>query len=162
MKKELTHEEVSRVLRIEDGDLVWMTSKGGVHFGRRVTRLNRHGYVAIRIHGNDLVAHRVIWFLHHGEWPNGHLDHIDLDKTNNRIENLRLATHSQNQGNTRVRNRTGFKGVVALPHEKFQAACSGKYLGSFDSPEEAARAYDRAAQAKFGTFAYLNFKDPQP
>jgi hypothetical protein len=59
--------------------------------------------------------HLLIWFLHHETWPTGQIDHRDRNKKNNRIENLRLATNSQNAQNQKCRSdsSTGVKGVSA-------------------------------------------------
>jgi hypothetical protein len=90
------------------------------------------------------------------------VDHRDGDGLNNRRYNLRTCTHAQNGANQRIpkNNTSGFKGVYR------QKGCSGwlagiqsKYLGMYDSAEEAARAYDTAAVRTFGEFASLNFPD---
>jgi hypothetical protein len=95
------------------------------------------------------------------------VDHIDGDPWNNLRSNLRVCTSAENSRNRR-KHRTGrgeFKGVYQLPSGRHQAAIgvNGKsiYLGSFDTAEEAARAYDRGAVEHHGEFARLNFS-PAP
>lgn len=95
-------------------------------------------------------------------WP--YVDHVNGNGLDNRRANLRQATHGQNMGNKRIysSNTSGFKGVgLHRKSSKWQAIIwrDGKshYLGRYAIPEEAARAYDRAAVELFGDFARLNF-----
>jgi len=72
---------------------------------------NKDGYICIRIGGKLLRSHRIAWFLHYGEWPNGIIDHIDRDKKNNKIENLRVVSFRENNKNSK-RSDNIFRGVV--------------------------------------------------
>jgi hypothetical protein len=123
-----------------------------------------NGRIVIRIGNRCYKAHRLAWLYVHGAWPDGHLDHANRSPADNRLANLRLATRSQNAANTRKRsdNTSGFKGVcwnkktrkwVAQVRVKGEA----RYLGLFDSPEEAYAAYQQAAMAAFGEFGFLGF-----
>lgn len=106
--------------------------------------------------------HRCIFMWHHG-WLPDFLDHINQDKLDNRIENLRPATRAQN-----AHNRTSYKGSSSKfkgvswhkYRNKYQASIrkNGKqyYLGIFDNAKDAARAYDKKAIELFGEFASLN------
>ena len=98
-----------------------------------------------------------------GVAPRVRVDHRDGDKINNRRSNLRLATPSQNGANSPGRRTgvSGFRGVTParMPGRWFaQITVNRKHLslGVFDTPEEAARAYNAAALAAFGEFAVLN------
>jgi hypothetical protein len=95
---------------------------------------------------------------------NRQVDHRDLDGLNNQRSNLRWATRSQQGGNQGLRssNTSGFKGVWFNKTNRnwvAEARCEGKkvHIGVFQTPEDAARAYDRKAAELFGEFARLNF-----
>lgn len=120
-------------------------------------------YRRVGIFNQVLFAHRIAWAVHYGEWPLGMIDHINGDGCDNRINNLRLATNSENQAN-RAADKTAkhsrFKGVDRTSTSGlWRARCGPKHLGVFQSEEDAARAYDLAAVARWGNFAKLNFKE---
>lgn len=112
--------------------------------------------------GKILLMHRLIM----GATDGSYVDHRDRDTLNNRRENLRFCTASQNQGNSIVPlGASGYRGVSQAKNRWF--ACIkrfGKrvYLGSFATPEEAAHAYDLAALDHWGEFARLNLPDLIP
>jgi hypothetical protein len=124
-----------------------------------------HGYAVcdIRREGKRvcLLMHREVLQLA-GVPLGNHVDHCSGMRLDNRRENLRSATASQNLANQRRRadNTTGFKGVSKTRSGRYRAyiATDGRqrYLGTFDNPVEAARAYDTAALAQWGEFARPN------
>ena len=127
--------------------------------GRKAGCPGNHGYEQVYVDRKLQLTHRVIWAIVHGRWPEGHLDHIDGDITNNRIENLRECNSSQNN-----RNKHKVAGIVKLkgvrfhkPSQKFQSRICIDYksthLGYFDTAEEAHAAYCAAADKYFGEFA---------
>jgi hypothetical protein len=107
----------------------------------------------IFINGKVYLEHRAIWLWHHGKWPTNDIDHIDRNPKNNKIENLRDVTTSENGQNRTIpkNNTTGYKGVTrAEKGSRFIASIThhGKriVIGSFLTPEAAANAYmDSAA-----------------
>lgn len=111
----------------------------------------------------DCLAHRIIWQMHYGEIPPGvSIDHIDGDPTNNRLENLRLATHSQNMRNSRLHsvNKHGVKGVAWDKRTRSWATQirtdNGTiFLGRHKSKGMAAVAYAKAAIRYHGSFAKI-------
>lgn len=151
---------------LETGDLYWVakTSKmSSVKIGSLAGTSLRGGqkkYKALHIKGEKLLVHRVVWALHNGRWPNGIVDHIDGDETNNRPENLREVTRSQNNMNRKNRsdNLSGLKGARQRKNRDgslvwISTICIDgvqKYLGRFKSPEEAHAAYVAAAKLAFG------------
>jgi hypothetical protein len=121
---------------------------------------DRKGYIRIMLHKKSYAAHRLAWLLMTGEWPETQIDHIDMDKSNNRYSNLRVASHSQNMFNRSAQknNKLGVKGVSwALKSKKFHAQIKidGKQinLGYFDSLAEAESAYAVASKKLHGEFA---------
>jgi len=89
------------------------------------------------------------------------VDHINRNSLDNRKENLRICTQSENLVNSRINNKFGYKGVVKFACGKYQAMIwNGKknlHLGNYSELEDAARAYDAAAKMMHGEFASLNF-----
>jgi len=105
-------------------------------------------------------GHRLAWWLHYGKWPTGEIDHINGNKSDNRIVNLRLATRGQNVDN-RKKHRTGPKGAFRFkrgPKWTAQIRHDGvKYhLGVFDDERIAHEAYCEAARRLKGEFARLD------
>ena len=134
--------------------------KGKAKAGTIAGRLNTDGHRQISIDNVRYLAHHLAWLLETGAWPVNLIDHKDLDRDNNAFENLREATCPQNCANQGIRstNKTGFKGVSKHKQTgRFQAACSGEYLGLFDDPRQAAMRYDAAARERHGEFARTNF-----
>lgn len=120
------------------------------------------GYWRTKVDGKSFLVHRIVYAICKGVLPK-YVDHIDQDKTNNKIENLRECTKPQNVVNSQVRrdNPLGFKGVTYhKATNKFAAQTSkgGKrlHIGLYETPEEAARAYNEKAKEIFGDYAQLN------
>jgi hypothetical protein len=127
--------------------------------GKAAGCVQRVGYVLISINDRLYKAHRLAWLFVYGEWPPEQIDHIDCDKLNNRIANLRLATMQENQRNVGLQknNTTGIKGVCWHKRDrKFQAEIKvgGKrlHLGTFDTLAEAIAARTTAEIEHFGPF----------
>lgn len=133
----------------DTGDFTRITHKrgrrpaDGAAAGCRTDR----GYIHIHASGRIYKAHRLAWLYVHGVWPDGDIDHIDGNKTNNRANNLRSVSTSVNMQNQRCaqkRNASGFLGVT-VHGGRFEASIklNGKniYLGSYATPELAHAAY---------------------
>ena len=158
----LTQERLHKLLRYdpETGQFIRIvavsTQKAGTVAGRLCTV---HGYCLISVDGRRYRAHRLAWLHAYGRWPQEHIDHINGDRADNRLENLREATGSQNSQNSKrpKHNTSGYKGVSWEPRSgKWLAhiSVSGhlRRLGLFDDKATAAEAYAEAGRLYFGDF----------
>lgn len=126
--------------------------------------LTKNGYREIRYKNRRYYEHRIAFFFINNYLPD-FIDHVDRDKSNNKINNLRECNKSQNEQNKEVRsnNTSGYRGV-SYKKRNFKFASrinlNGKeiFLGYFEKAEDAAKTYDKKATELFGEFAYLNFK----
>ena len=146
----------------ETGVFVWLVkrnSKGGkVAPGVVADSVSVHGYARIGIDGKRYPSHRLAWFYMYGKWPAKQIDHINRNKLDNRIANLREATDSENRQNMSlsVKNKSGVTGVTwDKQRKKWFAKITYNYkqipLGRFDNIKDAANAYAKAKQ-KLHTF----------
>jgi len=142
----------------ETGLLSWKTRPAGLkswntrYAGTPALHcIHEDGYRKGRIHRVLYRAHRVAWAMHHGSWPAGHIDHINGDRADNRIENLRDVTRHENQRNMRrpSDNTSGRIGVWWHKRNKkwvaeIRTAGRKKHLGSFACFDEACRVREAA------------------
>jgi hypothetical protein len=131
----------------------WNATYAGTRAGSRCPR----GYREIAIDNRTYLEHRLIWKLVTGKDPVCQIDHINLDKGDNRFANLREADFSTNQRNTRARAQSGLKGAHWNRFRGYwQSALRmrGKTinLGRFETAEEAHAAYCEAAKRYYGEF----------
>ena len=135
----------------ESGDFVCLQDVGSrAKAGALAGWLTPAGYRHIRIDRVAHSAHRLAWLYVYGEWPDGHVDHIDHCRSNNRIANLRVvddALNGQNRRGPDSDSTTGYLGVTPQ-RGRFQAQIRAfgqyHYLGLFDTAEEASAAYTEA------------------
>jgi len=161
----ISHDELLRILHYnpETGEFTWRVDpcmgprRAGKKAGYYHSALGRN---RIKIDGKPHFAARVAWFYMTGAWPSEFVDHINLDKADDRFANLRLATRSQNGANRRVqaRNKWGFKGVAQESRTKKFIATVRKdgvthYAGFHATPEAAHAAYLAKAKELHGEFA---------
>lgn len=153
------------IYRHESGEIFHRHSVSNIKAGQPIGSPHlRHGYKQLRFRGLYIPAHRAAWAIHYGNWPpiGFQIDHIDGDRANNRIQNLRLCTNTQNQWNRKMssHNTSGFKGVYyhkATGKWTSSIRMYGKmnYLGTFETPELAYAAYCEASVRLRGTFSTL-------
>lgn len=163
-KIEQIQDHILKDYKYSDGEILAINHKRKHRIGLPInTHTQKNGYCQVIFHRKKYLKHRVIFFLCHGYLPK-FIDHINRDKTDNRIENLRGASSTENRGNTlKLKNNTsGFKGVTrGTKNGKWRAAIvfNKKYfhIGTFSTKEEAAAAYDQKAKELYGSFANINF-----
>lgn len=143
----------------ETGDLTWRNTTRWTKKGK-IAGTNCLGYIKISIDKVIIPAHRIIWAMVYNSWPFGEIDHINGNRSDNRIENLREVTRQQNCMNRSkaINNKSGYKGVSWHSEgNKWQAHISvaGKsiYLGLYKTAKDAHDAYEAAAIETFGLFA---------
>jgi len=179
MMDDITPEELHNLLIVDgkDGSLVWRarardkfpTNRAFNTWNSRyagnqaLNCTSPHGYNIGGIHGKNYRAHRVIWAMVHGEWPDSQLDHINRDKADNRISNLRLASNTQNNANRTPLLGSTSKYLGVTWHKlrgKWQAGIVSRtkrtHLGLFEQEEDAALAYNFAALEIHGEYANYN------
>ena len=143
----------------ETGVFYWIKPGKGVKSNGIAGRQDRNGYITICFNYKHYLAHRLAWWWVHGEWPPETVDHKNMDKKDNRIDNLRLATRSQNSANTLgvKGSMSRFRGVSWHKRDKvWRAYLKGKHLGTFACEYCAALAHDEAAIKEYGDFARTN------
>jgi hypothetical protein len=135
-------------LEVRGSSLWWKVQPkyGRVDLTKPAGRINSHGYhqVGMRVNGiqNLWLAHRIVYYLHHGTWPNMQLDHRDRNRLNSTPDNLRLATQSLNMANrtpTKTKPETGHRGV-RRNKKGFQASLryeKTEYIKHFPTLQEA-------------------------
>jgi hypothetical protein len=147
----ITMERLRTLLRYEaeTGKFYWLVNRPGgcAKAGTQAGSIEVQGYVVITLLGRRCKAHRLAWFYVHGEWPTEHLDHINGDRTDNRICNLRMVSNAVNMQNlkrARSDNRLNLLGVTAQKNRfraRIQVDGKLKQIGSFLTAEEAHDAY---------------------
>lgn len=105
---------------------------------------NNRGYIAANIMGFGFLAHRVAWAISHGRWPIGEIDHVNRDRADNRISNLRDVNHAENCSNSgpMKRSKSGHRGVHFCPKRNkwiAQLVVNGTHhwLGAHETKQQA-------------------------
>ena len=152
----ITQAELKNLFDYVGGQLIAKTNSNKRKVGDALSSQTDKGYLRSSVSGKSYRVHRLVFLYHHGYMPE-QVDHIDGNRTNNRIENLREATSSQNNQNRKATGSSGIKGVVWHKQSKKWVAsiCVNRksvHLGSFLSIEEAALVASRARQSAHGEF----------
>ena len=157
-----TFDYINSQLRYEPdtGLLFWKVRGGGRRVNRPAGGVEVNGYIVIAVNKKRFKAHRLAWLLSTGRWPGNEIDHINYNKTDNRLVNLREATHKENMRNSRAQknSKSGFVGVSFYPrYQKWRADIyvDGKTrtIGYFTTIDEAKIARKTVERVSFGEFA---------
>lgn len=143
--------------RPDTGDLVWRVSRRGGRAkpGDVAGYLAADGYLVVSIRQRGYQAHRLVWLHVHGKWPERHIDHINGNRRDNRIGNLRdvsVQVNAQNRRKAASNNRSsGMLGVYKATPNRWGAKIGHVneriYLGMYPTPEQAHEAYLSAKRA---------------
>lgn len=164
----LTATNVGVFLSLSDGRLFWKERPREMFESYRIFRSwnaknagkeagfvhKKDGYRRIQFGGESYLAHRIVWLIENGEWPEDLLDHFDRDRDHNDIGNLRPANFGINAKNRKlsVKNKSGYPGIVVRKGRFMAMIKSGGRrwsLGTF-STFEAAVARRKEEEAKLG------------
>lgn len=151
----LTQERLKELLHYnpETGILVWISnsgSRGNYNAGAVAGGKHKCGYLHTHIDRKAYLIHRLAWLYVYGHFPPHHIDHINGVRCDNRISNLRLATESENAQNRRLPQKNNKIGMIGVSKHRgrYRASISMNkkwhFLGSFDTSEEASKAYLKA------------------
>lgn len=144
------------------GNFIWKLSVSKNKAGTPAGSIRKDGYVKIQINRRPIKAHRIAWAIHYNQWPDEEIDHINGDRSDNSIVNLRLATRDQNNHNRRPqKGSSNYKGVQWHKSAKKWIARAyqdgvRRHLGVFNTEKEAAIAYNKAALSWYGEYSVLN------
>jgi len=160
MKNTLSTDLLHELFEYKDGTLIRKIQKSSRALkGQRAGRLHPNGYRYVSINKINYLEHRIIFAMHHNYWPET-VDHIDLNKSNNLLSNLRAATHQQNCFNRPIRkdNKSGCSGVIwNKQYQKWNVRVvidgKRKFLGRFENFEVAKTIANSAKLESYREFA---------
>lgn len=153
---------IRSIFRYDDGKMLYRIKYNrNCLVGDPAGTISGRGYLTARVNKVKVYLHRLVWVYHNGDTELC-IDHINGIKSDNRIENLRTCTYSQNSANTKPHtgSTSKYKGVSIEGKGKWQVHISAKgvkhYLGIFTNEIDAAKAYNKKATEIHGDFARLN------
>ena len=153
-KKEPNQELLKALFNYKNGFLIWKENPFFVKVGTPAGYIRKqYGYCRIKVNKIEYAAHRLIWVWHNGDLKTDVMvDHVNTDRSDNRIENLRLCTHKQNMQNRKIspKNTTGYPNVhfdTQVNRYRAKVKVDGKSYGTltFKTAEEA---HDYAKELK--------------
>ena len=154
------------VFEYNKGTLIWKNpppnhaEKKGLNAGFiNIGKGKNKTYWQVRCFGKTFKRSRVVFYMFHGRWPSPIVDHINGVSLDDRIENLRECNYSQNTANSKNKKRTNGlpRGVQVVPSGRYRAVITKnghtRYIGTYDTKEEASMAYKNRKVGIYGQFA---------
>ena len=164
MKQELTYERLKQMFSYspETGEFTRLVrTSNSTRVGEVAGGKMTHGYLTLCIDYQSHYAHRLAWLYTHGVWPDRNIDHINGNRLDNRIANIRQCNQTENLFNAAIRknNTSGYRGVYWNKRkQKFEVKCNVNkqttHLGYFGTIEAAAIAYRSFAESQHGEFFF--------
>lgn len=154
----ITQDRLKEALRYdhETGLFTWRVTQAGRKIGSIAGTKDNHGYTLIQIDKVRYAAHRLVWLYLFGKWPDSEIDHINHNKMDNRIVNLRPVTKAENRKNMPLQknNKSGIAGVHFDVNRKkwmtyIKVKGQRKALGRFEDFFDAI-CTRKTAEAKYG------------
>lgn len=150
-KRVLTHEKLKELLNYCPISGVFTRRIGTLETpaGAIADRPQSKGYMRLCVLGSQYLSHRVAWFYVHGVWPS-EIDHIDMNKTNNAISNLRVVTSGQNKENRKFSQANNMScGLLGVTWDKSKGKWQAQinvnkkhiFIGRYTDKNEAHKAY---------------------
>ena len=154
----ITQSEVKRIFVYKNGNLHWNIPKQNIQIGDIAGHVDKYGYRRVQLEYKRYRIHHLVWLYHYGYLPKM-LDHINRNRDDNRLENLREVNSKQNNQNRAAHkgNSSGYKGVsFRKANNKYFASIKvdgkSRYIGYFNTAEEAKEAYDKVAKEIHGEY----------
>lgn len=159
-KPQISQQEVLDLFTYSDGKLWWKVSPAyRIKVGTEAGTVRKNGYRVVAYKGNRCRVHHLVYFMFTGVYPN-QIDHVNTVRDDNRIENLREATGSENQWNRKIgtNNKTGFKNVKWVERiKRYMVSINSNNkcmrIGAFTNLELACLAATEARNLYHGKFA---------
>jgi HNH endonuclease len=156
----ITQKYLNEIFQYRDGQLYWKVSlHHRLEVGEKVGSKHSAGYIQVCFGKELYMQHRLIFMMYHGYLPKHprKVDHIDGDKTNNKVHNLRDSTTPENRVNSKQReNTTGYRGVLLTKSGRYSSRCIlngvSTYFSTFDTAKEASDAYEDFAEVAHGMY----------
>lgn len=124
------------------GAFVWKVDRGQrAKAGMAAGSTSRDGYHQISVFGQTYVAHRLAWIMSFGKWPEGQIDHVNGNRSDNRLINLRVCSIAENAQNRAARENVGTYNVRGRWVARIKINSVDTYLGGFETRDEAHAAY---------------------